>query len=450
MRPTEEVPFRAVHKFWGEGTVVRTNSDGAGRARRPVFRADDDGIAERTAWGDIEPLSGSPVQPENASRPPSEEASGIEVSHAVAVLTLPAQESDPKLHDSKIEELIQDAGLDPADWTIGPTKLNKWNAMTSDKATGDNRIVWMYQYKVTLLRSPEKLLASPAMHRTVPPVRRVPGPPKSEKPELIVVEGDHQVPYQDTRLDELSLEALRDLSENHRLTEHVLHGDTIDFATISKYADHPAAMESVNEGIQGGYELIRRKREAASNARCRKMKGNHDWRVEAELLLRAERLYGIKPADTPEKGPELPALSLRRLLHLDALGVELVEDRRGWEHAEIELVPGPRGLVVRHGWIVGQNTAAKSLKARGRSLIVGHKHTREHVYDWDAGSGVERQAVVSGVMCRVRDGRFPHFAVCDNWSQGFVVVTRWPDGRFEIDHARYDGEVLSWRDRRWG
>jgi hypothetical protein len=52
-------------------------------------------------------------------------------------------------------------------------------------------------------------------------------------------------------------------------------------------------------------------------------------------------------------------------------------------------------------------------------------------------------------MCLVRDERFPHFAVCDKWLQGFVTVTRWPDGRFAIEHARWDGKALRWRDRSW-
>jgi hypothetical protein len=159
-------------------------------------------------------------------------------------------------------------------------------------------------------------------------------------------------------------------------------------------------------------------------------------------------MYGIKPASI-NGAEEIPSLSLRRLLHLDALGIELVEDPRGWMHAEVELIPGLAGLVVRHGWITGANTAGRSLAKRGRSMIVGHTHSREHAFDWDPSAGLERQAVVAGTMSLVRDQRFPHFAPCDSWLQGFVTVTRWPDGQFVIDHARWDGETLTWRDRRW-
>lgn len=346
----------------------------------------------------------------------------------------------PKLGD--IGRLIRERGLDPDEWEVVSTTLNEWDGPV--KGGGTQRL---RQWKVTLKRKAHLILAAPAVH--VPQVKpRTRLRPLSRIPELIVIEGDHQVPYHDPKLHEAGLDALRSLHDYHNLVEHVFLGDTGDFPTISKHADHPSASASVNDVIQGVYELLREKREAAPNARARKLKGNHDWRVESELLLRAERMYGIRPASIDGE-EEIPSLSLRRLLHLDALGIELVEDPRGWQHAEVELVKGIAGLVVRHGWVTGGNTAGRSLNKRGRSMVVGHSHGREHFFDWDPSAGLERQAVVAGTMSLVRDQRFPHFAPCDAWLQGFVTVTRWPDGQFVIEHAIWDGETLRWRDRRW-
>jgi hypothetical protein len=368
------------------------------------------------------------------------EVGSVCVEGDTATITEPPTER-PKLGD--IGKLIRQRGLDPEEWVVVSTTLNEWDGPV--KGGGTQRLK---QWKVTLRRAPHLILASPAVHVPKVPRTALRRPRFVGQPELIVVEGDHQVPYHDPKLHEASLEALEHLSLFHNLTEHVFLGDTGDFPTISKHADHPAASTKVNDVIQGVYELLREKREAAPNARARKLKGNHDWRVEGELLLRAERMYGIKPASI-NGAEEIPSLSLRRLLHLDALGIELVEDPRGWMHAEVELVPGLAGLVVRHGWITGANTAGRSLAKRGRSMIVGHTHSREHTFDWDPSAGVERQAAVAGTMSLVRDQRFPHFAPCDSWLQGFVTVTRWPDGQFVIDHARWDGETLTWRDRRW-
>jgi hypothetical protein len=366
------------------------------------------------------------------------EPGSVQVEGDTATITEPPTPR-PKLGD--IGKLIRERGLDPDEWVVVSTTLNEWDGPV--KGGGTQRLK---QWKVTLRRAPHLILASPAVH--VPRVGPRSRPRNPLKPELIVVEGDHQVPYHDPKLHEASLYALQELHDRHGMTEHVFLGDTGDFPTISKHADHPAASTSVNDVIQGVYELLREKREAAPNARARKLKGNHDWRVEGELLLRAERMYGIKPASIDGE-EEIPSLSLRRLLHLDALGIELVEDPRGWMHAEVELVSGIAGLLVRHGWITGANTAGRSLAKRGRSMIVGHTHSREHTFDWDPSAGLERQAVVAGTMSLVRDQRFPHFAPCDSWLQGFVTVTRWPDGQFVIEHALWDGESLRWRDRRW-
>lgn len=340
----------------------------------------------------------------------------------------------PELGD--LEELIRERGLDPSQWIVVSTTLNEW-----DSALAGGGTQRLQQWKVTLRRAPSMLFPQPAVH--VPRVRkRVPGA-TGIKPELIVVEGDHQCPYHDPELHEKSLDALAYFKRKHNLTEHVLLGDLGDYPTISRHPDHPAAMATVNQVIQSSYDLLRDKREAAP-VRCRLLLGNHDWRLQQELINRAERMYDIRPAND-----DVSALSLRRLLHLDQLGIELVEDPRGWEHAEVELIEGIAGLVVRHGWLVGATAASKSLFKRGRSLIVGHTHSREHLFAWDASAGVERQAVIAGTMSLSRDQRFPHFAVNDDWLQGFVTVTRWPNGKFSIEHARWDGSQLIWRDQCW-
>jgi hypothetical protein len=126
----------------------------------------------------------------------------------------------------------------------------------------------------------------------------------------------------------------------------------------------------------------------------------------------------------------------------------LVTDPRGWEHAEIELVPGRDGLVVRHGFIVGQNTPKKTLDKIGRSVIFGHIHSMETIYRLDFPERVLRCAHVNGTMCR-NDGVFPHFTVNPDWHQGCTVVQRWPNGKFLIDRAVFDGGHLYWRDQRY-
>lgn len=386
--------------------------------------------------------------------PPAARAHGVTVGEGEVTVTLPESEG-AALGD--YGDLLRQRGLDPEDWVVVSVKANKWNAMTSDKETGANQIVEMHQWTISLRPALHKLLAAPAVH--VPRVKRTgPGPAPSEKPVTIVVEGDHQFPYHDQRLHEASVAMLRDLSRKYRLSEQVFLGDSGDFPTISRHDDHPAAMAPVNAVLQCTYDRFREKRDAAPNIRVRKILGNHDWRLESELLKRCERMYGITPAQRDGQELEIPALHLNRLLHLPELGIELVESRRGWQHGEIELVSGPRGLVVRHGWLTGSNTAERSLVKRGRSIIVGHIHRREQVFVWDPSMECERIGVVAGTMSMVRGGRdaegndaetFPNFAPLDNWLQGCVIVTKWPDGDFCAEHAKFVDGKLRWRDHTW-
>jgi hypothetical protein len=381
-------------------------------------------------------------------RPPeaSEQSASVRMDGNKVVLTMPAGR---QVELGDYGTMMRERGLDPDDWVKIAGKANEWDAMTSDKATGDNRIVRMRQWTITFAPHPRVLMPQPAVH--VPPVKRKRvGCAPSERPEIIVVEGDHQIPYQDPQLHDASIGMLETLYKKHRLAEHVFLGDTGDYPTISRHDDHPNAMASVKECIQASYDVLREKREAAPNARARKLKGNHDWRVDSELLKRAERMYGIAPAQRWEDvAPEIPSLHLDRLLHLPELGIELVEDPRGWQHAEVELVAGIRGLVVRHGWLTGASTASTSLQKRGRSIIVGHIHRREHIFRWDPSAECERQAVVCPTMSLVRDERFGHYVTLSAALQGCVIVTRWPDGDFKIEHAIWNGECLRWRDNEW-
>jgi hypothetical protein len=323
------------------------------------------------------------------------------------------------------ERLLTDKGLDPDEWYVVMVKA--WQTYH-----GADRLTVVFRRRVAMA------IITPARH--VPKlVRPVPVERPAGKPELIVVEGDHQAPYYDPDLDACTTAFVADMQP----VEHVFLGDTADFPTISRHADHPAATATVQECLDSAYGILRRRAEAAPNAIRTKLKGNHDWRVEGELLSRSERLSGIRPA-----GEEVAALSLRRLLQLDALGIELVEDKRGWEHAEVELVPGGNGLVVRHGFVTGAGTAGKTLSKLGRSVIVGHGHQKESTYRLTYPKRRLQQAFVAGTMSR-NDEVFPHFAINPNWHQGFVTVERWPDGSFLIEHAVFHQGTLYWRDRRW-
>lgn len=355
--------------------------------------------------------------------------------------TIVSEASPHQIGDA--ESMMRARGFDPEEWIITNVTLNEWSAMTSDKATGDNRIVQMHQLKVSMRRKLSLQIISPARH--VPPLRpkKIQRVGQTDAIKYVVIESDHQAPYNDKALDSAALAFIEWLQPD----EHDFLGDTADFPTISKFMDLPAIKAAVQDCVNAGYDILRSRAEASPQSRRKKLKGNHDFRIESEQLLRSERMYGLAPAHE-----EMAALDIRRLLHLETLGIELVTDIRGWEHAEIEIVPGPLGLVAAHGWMTGTNVAERSMKARGRSQIVGHIHRRELTYWWDPSMEVERVGATVGCMCEVRgggDGRYPPYVKQDKWLQGLAVVSCWPDDRFEIEHIRWDGHTLAWRNERF-
>src|SRR6185312_13628579 len=90
-------------------------------------------------------------------------------------------------HLGDLEGLVRGKGLDPDEWYV--TALKVWETYHGDKRT-----------TVFLRRRVAIAVISPATH--VPAlVRPVAVERPNGTPELIVVEGDHQAPYFDERLD---------------------------------------------------------------------------------------------------------------------------------------------------------------------------------------------------------------------------------------------------------
>lgn len=329
-------------------------------------------------------------------------------------------------------------GFPDKSWLITSCTGNSWEGPGGGQP-GVPGLVTYSQVKGTFRKIADLGFLSPATH--VPKLVRTKSVRRTTNtPQTWVCEYDHQAPYYDEKLDAAATAMHQDLQPDGQF----FGGDLMDLPSISAHKDHPSAKATPQECVNSGYHVLRRRAEASPDARRVKIRGNHDWRIEGEQLARAERLHGLAPADDT-----VPALALKRLLHADTLGLELIEDPRGWQHDEFEIVPGPHGLVARHGWYTGANTAEKSMKKRGRSILVGHTHQPEHHWWWDPSMEIHRQGVVVGAMCLSRNIRFPHFAPLDNWTQGPAIVTIHPNGQFVIEQTNWFEGRLYWRDRSW-
>ena len=351
---------------------------------------------------------------------PAEEKPGIRIEGDEAIVV---SDSSKLIVDPK--RLMQQTGFASDEWEIsGEPIINCWGD------PGD----MSYQVKLKLRRTTPLNFVFPATH--VPPVVREVGHRDPHEPRLVAIVADQQAPYHSQVAHDLFLGWL----ERCKPDEVVLAGDTIDLPDISRHKDNPEWHVSTQECINSGYRLIRDYVEAAPQAEFYKLMGNHDERIRTELLLRAERLYGITPAPTEDDPNPADAMSIRRLLHLDELGVNLIEPNGGYTHAQHWIAPK---LAVRHGWLTGQNTAEKSLKSIDYSMIVFHTHRQEMVRRTihKADGTLDHQyGVVGGAMCEIKGGI--GFAVDPNWQNGFVTAWVWPDGKFQIDHAQIENEEL--------
>lgn len=355
--------------------------------------------------------------------------SGLTVSADTATLV-----SEPALELGDIAEMIRARGLDPDEWEVKNAVLNCW-----DSNAGSGEMIELRQLKIHLVRSVPIDFILPVTD--VKP--RTPRKPVKNDTRTIVLLPDQHAPYEDKACHEAVLAMLAHIQPD----EVGLLGDLVDLPTISKHRDNPAWSASVSECIQGGFELLRDYTEATPS-RFWMLKGNHCFRLETELLARAERMYGVAPASIDGEEQD-QALSLKRLLHLDRLGVELIEPPRRGDGYEFAVHQITDRFEARHGWITGQNSAQKSLDRIGRSLVVGHTHrqvlTRRTYFD--GLSHKTLQAAECGTLRGIEGGG--GFAVNPDWQVGCGVAECGSDGVETIAFASFDDGVLRWRGERY-
>lgn len=373
---------------------------------------------------------------------PKIETPGFELSGDDAKIV-----SKPENRIATPDELLVERGLDPAEWEVHLLKVTDWDAMTSDKATGDNRIITMHQLSVQYKRIVPVAFVYPA---------RIPGDyirrPKlvvqhSEKPvRRIVFVGDQQAPYHDPKLHKLFCEWL----EHNRPDEGVLIGDTVDFPDISRHPDNPEWHVSAQDCIDAGYLLLREYVQSSEETSWKKLIGNHDERIRNQLLNLHTKLYGLRRALVPGQVPEKSVWHVTNLLRLDELGIEVEEPGGKYDQGQIKL---SEHLAARHGWLAKKGSGASALATLehlGYSIVVGHTHRQSIVHKTrhDLNGGIATIAAAeTGCMCRIEKGL--GYAVAPDWQNGFATATIWPDGTFKLDLATYVNGALYYRDQRY-
>lgn len=394
----------AVEKLIREPNTYRTNSEIA--ATVGVSRSAVDRVRQA-----LRRHGGRPVPP--GATPP-----GVQ-RHDDGSATV---NSDPTTQPIWTPESILEAhGMNPAEWIVVRARGNRWGDVENP----------YHQLRVDAV--PVSALVVPAQEwageMAAPRVDYDLGE------ESLIFVADHHVPHFDSGLHSCIQQFLHD----ERPQRGYLLGDIMDFTSFSRHRPRSGWIEDVNVAIQSAHDLLREYREASPQTVWRMLRGNHDDRLEHKLIdQQVGPVDGIRAADDM-----VPALSLRRLLGLDGLAIELVDE--DWDTAQLEVTPT---LTAMHGEYLGPNAGRKTLDKHTRSQIYGHGHKAEMIFRTRHDPIDTRVAVQCPTAADISGGlgyeRHP------DWQQGIVTGYVWEDGDFALAINPYvSGKLLMPDGRRY-
>lgn len=310
-----------------------------------------------------------------------------------------------------VRALLEEQGVDPDGVMPVAMTVNRWG----DPAEPNT------QLKVRVVPRWSAVLPArtDGWKRPKPPNARV------GKPQRVAVFSDHHAPHVD---EQLHLEAVRWLRD-HQPDEIVIAGDLLDYDAVSRHRANPAWAATMQDCIDTGYRVLRDYLDAAPDARCTMIAGNHDDRLRNAVLENLRAAFGVTRASRGIDEQDHAVLSLPHLLRLDELNVEFVGGVGEYQHYSHKLTPT---VAVRHGHLSRSGagaSAVNTIRQLRHSCIIGHchrlavVHLTEHDIDGRTHTIFGAEA---GTMARIEGGL--GYAVAPDWQQGFLSVTCWPDG----------------------
>lgn len=219
---------------------------------------------------------------------------------------------------------------------------------------------------------------------------------------------DIHFPYEDRAAWGVTLEAIKALEPSLIF----LGGDILDFYSVSRYDKDPARKLTLQEDLDYAIYELGKLREVAPDARMMLLQGNHEQRLEKYLSTKASELSNLR------------ALSLDRLLNLESLGIEYIENgtriRIGklW-HFHGNEIPG-----------AGINVARNKFMKINANMIFGHHHVMQNYIQRNY-EGEVHGAWANPCLCEL-EAEYAHFT---NWSWGFSVIEYSSSENFNVDQV---------------
>ena len=365
----------------------------------------------------------------------------VKVKDDKATATLPVGSSDI----NEVWKMLKERGFDPDVWEIQSLTVNQWEAPDVD---GGKRL--MEQTKATLKQKPQFLGELISAIGNLEKDGFSPQPTfkaKKSKQDLLVVLGDHQLPFRNQKLTELSHSFLSSLKPDGL----IYMGDLIDFPNLSKFETNPDFTSTVQQGIDLGYQTLRDLKESAGLKKGSELifiEGNHEVRLRRALINKLPQLFGIKNADATEEDKSV--LHLANLMKFNELGwIYWDEPSDVYPHPEYEIV---KGLFARHGNFVRAKAGMSALANLDRvdgSIIQGHTHRLAitHHTRWTGQTMNQYSAIETGTMA---DLEGLGYSKQPDWQGGFItlVVDR-KNNTFHPELVIYNNNEIKWRNYFW-
>ena len=218
---------------------------------------------------------------------------------------------------------------------------------------------------------------------------------------------DIHVPYQD---DEALASAL-DCGKREGVDTVILNGDAIDCHSISYFATAPKERDFKEELEQAKafFILLRKK---FPKAKIIYKLGNHEERYESYMLNKAPEMLDV------------PHFAFENVYEIDALDIDLVDDRRIVSVGDLNLLHGHE---VMRGKSTPVNPARMLFLKAKTYAMMGHLHQASY----HPGKDLNDRVVAcwsTGCLCDLH----PRYAPYNEWAHGFAIVTTEKDGTFEV------------------
>lgn len=202
----------------------------------------------------------------------------------------------------------------------------------------------------------------------------------------------------------------------------ILAGDFFDFYQASTFNNDPRKRH-IPEELEIGAEFLDALREAFPDAVFYFLAGNHEYRLERYLILKAPELYGI------------PDFRLDVLLRFGERKINYITGKR---IIKIGKLNGLHGHEFGGGVNIPVNPARTVYLKTHASTIVGHWHQSSEHSESHLNGDLITCFSVAGLM-----ELHPEFRPINNWGHGLAHIRTEADGSFKVFNARiFEGKVL--------